>query len=440
MAKPHEPNEIFRSARERLFGTREALAEAANVHLPRAYELNANDIGKIERGVVTYPRPPRRAALRKVLGVTTDGEIGFSDSRRSSSSARRNIDANSTPQSLTTAVEGSLTIGQRTSDQNEGEDVTDILHRITTLKRTIDSAVLDTLQENLRHVVTQYESLEHGALGANLRKQRYWIGTLLDECRQPAQQQQLFHAGATASGLLGYVAVGRGDFPTGRAYCLEAFTMAELAADSNLQAWARGLQSFCEYYSRNYRAALDLAVDGLSYAQSGPQSVRLTINGMARAMGKLGDQYGVQRAVDEAFDLLSRNDPPLGVPSSISLECYSTAQTASNAATAFVSLKDPENAKRFANLALPDISRSSSPWSRSLIFIDLASSVVCSPAPDLEHAAAVVVEALTISRQRPIFSVRQRVQEFLGDATDRWGATRHTDAIREAAEMSDAQP
>jgi len=48
-----EPNNLFRDARIRLFGTRESLAEAVNAQLPPAYVVAANDIGKIERGIVT---------------------------------------------------------------------------------------------------------------------------------------------------------------------------------------------------------------------------------------------------------------------------------------------------------------------------------------------------------------------------------------------------
>jgi hypothetical protein len=77
----HTPNELFREARVRLFGTREALADAVNVHLAPAFLISANDIGKIERGIVTYPRSPRRAAFRRALGVETDHAIGFHNSR-----------------------------------------------------------------------------------------------------------------------------------------------------------------------------------------------------------------------------------------------------------------------------------------------------------------------------------------------------------------------
>jgi hypothetical protein len=193
------------------------------------------------------------------------------------------------------------------------------------------------------------------------------------------------------------------------------------------------LQSFCEYYAGQYDKALRLAVDGLGYARSGPQSVRLTINGAARALGKLGDAEGVRRAVDSAYDLLSGNDAPDGVPSSISLGCYSAAQTASNAATAYVSLGMPDKVQQYVDLALPDISTSQSPWSRSLVMIDLAFSLVQSADADLDRAAGLALGALSISRDRPIISVQQRARELVRAAGLRWGEVRQVTAIRDAA-------
>jgi transcriptional regulator with XRE-family HTH domain len=314
------------------------------------------------------------------------------------------------------------------------EDVLDVLSRIQELHRgTIHPEIIRQLQDYMRHTVARYEKLDHSSLVPALLKQRAWIDSLLDECSHPRQQQQLFEIAGAASGVLGYVAVGRGDFPLARAYCLEAFQLGDFAGDANLQAWARGLQSFCEYYAGRYDDALNLASDGLKYAQSGPQSVRLTINGTARAMGKLGDAEGVHRAVAEAYDLMSRNDAPSGVPSSITFGCYSAAQTASNAATAYVSLGMAEEVQHYVELALPDISKSESPWSRSLVMIDLALSVIRSKEPDLDRAAELILDALSISAGRPIISVEQRTWEFIRDATGRWGDTPQVGALRDAA-------
>jgi transcriptional regulator with XRE-family HTH domain len=314
------------------------------------------------------------------------------------------------------------------------EDVLDVLSRIQERHRgTIHPEIIRQLQDYMRHTVARYEKLDHFSLVPALLKQRTWIDSLLEECSHPGQQRQLSEIAGAASGVLGYVAVGRGDFPLARAYCLEAFQLGDFAGDANLQAWARGLQSFCEYYAGRYDEALNLAKDGLVHAQSGPQSVRLTINGAARAMGKLGDAEGVHRAVAEAYDLMSRNHAPDGVPSSITFGCYSGAQTASNAATAYVSLGMAEEVQHYVELALPDISKSESPWSRSLVMIDLALSVIRSKEPDLDRAAELILDALSISAGRPIISVEQRTWDFIRDATGRWGDTRQVGAVRDAA-------
>jgi hypothetical protein len=77
MAKVDVPNDLLRGFRERLFGTQQAMADAANEHLAPAYLLAANDIGKLERGVVERGSVPRRKALRTICGVETDAEIGL---------------------------------------------------------------------------------------------------------------------------------------------------------------------------------------------------------------------------------------------------------------------------------------------------------------------------------------------------------------------------
>jgi DNA-binding transcriptional regulator YiaG len=319
-------------------------------------------------------------------------------------------------------------------DQGAAEDASNVLSRIQKLYRgTVHPEVIRQLRDNARHVVTQYETQSHSVLVPALLKQRALIDRLLNGCSHPAQQQELFKIAGAMSGVLGYIAVGRGDFPLARAYCLEAFQLGDFAQDANLQAWARGLQSFCEYYAGEYGEALHLAEDGLNYAQSGPQSVRLTINGIARAMGKLGDTEGVHRLVGEAYELMSRNDVPGGVPSSISFECYSAAQTDSNAATAYVSLGLSEKVQHYVSLALPEISKYGSPWSRSLVMIDLALSMIRSKDADLDHATELVLNALNISAGHPVISVQLRTSEFVREVVGRWGSIPQVRDILDAA-------
>ncbi|MCM4082234.1 hypothetical protein [Paractinoplanes hotanensis] len=85
------PNELFRAARLRLKSadgdspmSREELADLVNSIIdPRDTDgpVAASDIGKLERGIVAWPRKYRRQAYRKVLNAATDAEIGLTNRR-----------------------------------------------------------------------------------------------------------------------------------------------------------------------------------------------------------------------------------------------------------------------------------------------------------------------------------------------------------------------
>jgi transcriptional regulator with XRE-family HTH domain len=90
-----EPNECLRRARERVESSqtpgeslsRQELAELVNARVferaGRVVELDANYVGKLERGQIRWPQADYRAGLRAVLGAGTDRELGFRRSRRS---------------------------------------------------------------------------------------------------------------------------------------------------------------------------------------------------------------------------------------------------------------------------------------------------------------------------------------------------------------------
>jgi len=132
----------------------------------------------------------------------------------------------------------------------------------------VDPEIIHRLRANLRGVVVRHGS---SALASALREQRGWVDELLLECNHPGQRRDLHEIAAQLSALLAYVATRRGEYALARAYCGEVFQLGELAEDCHLQAWARGLQSFCEYGAGNYAEALRLAIDGLTQLRSGPR-------------------------------------------------------------------------------------------------------------------------------------------------------------------------
>ncbi len=89
-----EPNRLLRAARERTPSTtspgeglsRQELADVVNAwlaaHRDRAVALDANYVGKLERGLIRWPQVDYRSALRDILGVSMDADLGFRRPRR----------------------------------------------------------------------------------------------------------------------------------------------------------------------------------------------------------------------------------------------------------------------------------------------------------------------------------------------------------------------
>lgn len=82
---PGEPNDLLRAAREAAGLTQGQLAELANAQVevvtnaPGA--MDADYIGKLERGIHRWPNKSYRLALRTVLGIPSDAGLGFFSTR-----------------------------------------------------------------------------------------------------------------------------------------------------------------------------------------------------------------------------------------------------------------------------------------------------------------------------------------------------------------------
>ncbi|WP_163549273.1 helix-turn-helix domain-containing protein [Candidatus Frankia nodulisporulans] len=331
----------------------------------------------------------------------------------------------------------SVTAVQTTVRDSDNESTLDIFRRIHKFSGTpfngeivhaLDSAIVDT--------VRTYEGAEKEFLARSLIKQRRWLDGLIDDCRHPTQRRSIYRLAGQTSGILGYIAVNRGEFSIARAYCSEAFHLGDFGESPELQAWARGTHSFCEYYAGDFISARDLARSGLKLSAGGAQSVRLAVNGEARALGKLGDVEGVHRAVEAAYRQLERHPVVQGVSSPVSFDGYCLSRTASNAVTAYVPLGLPDYVQEHADIAMPEFESSESRWSQSLLRLDLANSLINSGRPDLDRACSLVREALEISQDRPITSVLQRSREFLA-STRRWTDSQSIVNIRHAVKAAE---
>jgi hypothetical protein len=220
----------------------------------------------------------------------------------------------------------------------------------------VDDATLDVLDLAVREIVGRYEGEGPQRLACEVVRLRHLVEALLGGRQHPEERRRLYGLGGRLSGLLGYMAVNCGRFLLAGAYCEEALQLAAGLEDSDLRAWVRGTQSLAAYYMGRFDEALEFARAGQHAARSGPQAIRLAVNGEARALGRLGDRRGVDEAVDRAFLLAEVIPVPTGLTPCISFEPYSTARIAANAATAYL-----ESATRHGYCSMPTRSR---PWWR----------------------------------------------------------------------------
>jgi hypothetical protein len=157
-----------------------------------------------------------------------------------------------------------------------------------------------------------------------------------------------------------------------RSYASEAFQLSDMVGDPHLFAWIRGTQSLIEYYARHYGAALELAKDGLRVAPSGPQTIRLKVNGEARALARLGDKRGVNAAVEQAIQLHEELPASPDVSSSLALGPYCSARIHGNAATAYLNLLEPDRVLLHGEQALEVFDPMRVQGPRALTRLDMA--------------------------------------------------------------------
>ncbi|NQE65964.1 hypothetical protein NG2371_00404 [Nocardia gamkensis] len=294
------------------------------------------------------------------------------------------------------------------------ESPTDIARRVQGLSELeADGNVLDILTIAVDDVIARYELEGPRRLAPEVITARHQVEVMLGQRRHPAQLHTLYAIAARLSGVLGYMAVNRGRFGHARMYCREAFAICELLGDTDLQAWVKGTESFCAYYQGDYATAVRTSYEGLDLANGGPQSIRLYSNGLARALGKVGDSTGVAAAIAAATTAAAALDTGPGLTPALTFAPYGEARLMANAATAFLSAGEYERCLDYGQQVEDRVAESDSVWSRSLVRLDMATAMLgAGRRRDVEQAAQLGVEALEVSSDRPIRSVWQRAHEL----------------------------
>ncbi|MFY1703003.1 helix-turn-helix domain-containing protein [Micromonospora sp. WMMA1923] len=279
-----------------------------------------------------------------------------------------------------------------------------------------DDARLTYLEHEVERAIADNERLTPTVLLARVRPLRGYVDQLMAGRQHPPQRTRLYLTAVHLSGLVAALALDLGAFRIAHSYAAEAYDLADAAQIPDARAWARATQSLVAFYSGDYHDSLAYAQDGLRHAGTGPHRTRLAINGEARALARLGDHRGVDRAVDHAFSTLS-NQPSDGVVStSLAVGPYCQARTAANAATAYLILGREADVTPHLTTAIDAFDAAGLRGPQALSRLDLATAHLKGTDPDYERAAALAIDALAITDDQRYESVSQRARQFLATA------------------------
>ncbi|WP_418153250.1 hypothetical protein [Actinoalloteichus caeruleus] len=399
-----EDNALLRTAREGAQSpsspgesmTRQELADAVNVQVNRLSggrhitPVNANHIGKWERGVIRWPAAHYRAALRDVLGAATDRELGFTRPAR----ARR------------------LSPGPTTAPP-EADHSPPASHR----RAAVGGNARDLLA-SLAGPTAHYRRMEQTVSSASLGPAAEAHLTLAGEvvrtrCRTPEGYTVL----SEIAGLCAWLAADRGDVDTARRHYARAVRHAERADNPLLVAYMVG--SLGQYVvetgqPRDGVALLDRATTQLG--ASSPPVARSWLSSLhAVGHAALGDRRATAVALRRAErDAGSGRVEPVWPW----VFAFDDARAARHRATALARLGDTRGAMGALAAAAPALT---APKPRALAQLDQASALAS--AGRWEESDRLAAEALRVGRDLGSERILVRVRALHTALPRRGGAT-----------------
>ncbi|MGH3885994.1 MAG: XRE family transcriptional regulator [Pseudonocardiaceae bacterium] len=312
-------NDQLRAARERTASpthpdeclTRQELAELVNAYIwdhhdKKIVALNANYLGKLERGHIRWPSKLYREALRAILGVPTDAALGFINARRAVVRLE-DVDRQQFLCSSAALGVGTLALGP-VAALLAGSEPTPVPVRVG----ATDIEQIRTAAQVFNSWNSAYGSgLAREAVMAQLR----WSAGLLDATCPDRLRPELFSAVGYLAFTAGYIAFDAGTHDEARRLFRFALGCAEQAGDWHLRAWVLGHMAFQAILTGRPDEGLTLTEHALVYADRLTATERAqlyTYQGRALAPMRRGREtlIAIGTADDHFAHATPANDPP----------------------------------------------------------------------------------------------------------------------------------
>lgn len=359
--------------------TRQELAEAVNDHVFRATgtpgATDARHVGRWERGVTKWPAARYRTALRAVLNVATDAELGF---RRPS---RTTVDDVNRKTFLKTTLGVGAGVLLAPSDAN----LTEILSGPTAHYRQMESAVAS---DRLSPAVDAHLNLAVGIVRERLRT------------------SDGFRMLSEVAGLAAWLAADRGDNAAARRRYVEAIGYAKRAHHPLLAAYmTASLGHFAvETGDSNQGLALLLRASQQLDASASDTARAWMASLLAVGYASTGDRKQTLVELRRAESLVARQDDEPQWPW---VFAFSPAKAARYRASALGRLGDLRAARTAYAAAGPALTAAKP---RALAQIEHAR--VLASTGDVAGGCSLATEALAVGRAYGSERITSRVREF----------------------------
>lgn len=323
-----EPNHLLRAARERRPSrlapgapmSRQELAQAVNQWLwtttGQRYEVDAHTIARWERGAVRWPQSQYRSALRHVLGLETDADLGFRHA-------------------------GSVLVGLAAPQPPPAVGIEPWMLADTLTRSSIDGAALDHMGRAVYGLAQRYPSTPPHELWPTVSG----LITRINEVLTHAQPQRVRRHAVALLGVLSGVAGNLWLDFNRRDQAAAYFDVAELAAreaeSTDLAAWALATRSVDAFAAGDTATAASLLTRAEHEAEESSSRRRAWVSALrARASAACGDHTTAARSLETAYRHAEAiTEPPSGT------EFFDLPRLNGVAGTTYLLLRDTTRAR-----------------------------------------------------------------------------------------------
>ena len=298
----YQPNPRLRRARQALGQTQEQVAQAIGVLL--GHPVDPEYIGRLERGVLTWPHAPHRAAFRAHFQVASDEELGFYSRRSGSAPPWEDEDVRRR------VVLGALPLAGLAASAPLTALVDDALAESAPIPRRVGVEHVAQVRALGLHAHEMIHQFGGGGVQQMLGAQVRWAVGLFDAHVDPAARNDLCSAVGNLARKAGWASHDMGVDAAAQRFYQVALRCAERADDWSLRSMSlRGLSRIAEY-SGDGETALTLAQQAMVRSDRLTSLERVWVsNAEARAYGRRGDPQACRAAVGRTEEYFAAADP-----------------------------------------------------------------------------------------------------------------------------------